>query len=154
MVRVFQIAESISQALLADGDLDTVATAQLGDTLHYYTQEDYERQGGLIFPYAHTFCHRRTSNTREVMYGVSIAISAIRLDSEKSARTTTETSSDNIGIVSDKIVEVIKDEMGTFGLAGETGFRIENISEVLISPRGEKDMQYILGFDIIQKNCM
>ncbi len=153
-LRVYQLAEAIAQALLDDIDLDTVSNDQLGAPLHYYVQEDYERLSGLIFPYAHVFCHRRIDGNREIGYGVAIAISSTRLPSTKASRMTKETTSDNIGKVVDKVIEVIRDEMAQFGFAGEKGFEMDVISELLISPKGETDMQYIVDFELRQTNCL
>ncbi len=153
-LRMYQLANAIAEALLSDTDLDAVSTTELGSPLHYYVQEDYERLGELVFPYAHVFCHRKLEGTREVGYGVAIAVSAYRNPSTKNVRITKEATSDNIGTVVDKIIEVVQDEMMQFGFAGEKGFKMDGVSELLIAPSGETDMQYILDFELRQENCL
>lgn len=152
-MRMYQAADFVTQTLLGDADIDTASAEHLGDNLHYYTAEDYHRQQELIFPYCHTFCHTKVTDTDKTSYVLILEVSALRIDSEVSVRSTTEKTIDNMGVVVDAILSTIKEELKVFGINGTKGFSIENVSEMVVPPRGESDIRYVLEFEIHQKNC-
>lgn len=153
MVGMATLAKGITDALIADGDLTTLTSTELNETLYFYTQEDYERHAELKFPYCHTFCYRREGNTQNNIYMVSIAVASLRENSISSHNSSYEPTSENIGVVVDKMKELINEELLRMGVGGEKGFTIEAVSEAIVSPKGESDIQYLIDMEIYQKKC-
>ena len=153
-MRMYQISNFITTTLVEDANLDAVAVDKLGKELSFYTHEDYHRLNNkLSFPYCHAFCYSKDTNATHTIFVVAIEVSALRVDSEIGTRVTTEKTTDNVGVVIDEILKSIKNELKTFGIDSTKGFTIENISEVIIPPRGEDDIRYMVEFEVQQKNC-
>ena len=153
-MRMYQISDFINTTLAEDADIDTLAVDKLGEVFTYYTHEDYHRLNDkLSFPYCHAFCYSKDTNATHTIFVVAIEVSALRVDSVVNGRITTEKTTDNIGVVIDAILKSIKTELRSFGINDEKGFTIENISEMIVPPRGENDIRYMVEFEVQQKSC-
>ena len=152
-MRMYEISAFITETLVGSTAVDTVAETELNSTLFYYTHEDYHRMEKLNFPYCHSFCYSKNISTDRTVFIVALEVSALRVDSETTSRTSTEKTTDNMGTVVDTILQTIKDEMRSFGINTVKGFTVENVSEIIIPPRGEDDIRYMVEFEIHNKIC-
>lgn len=152
-MRMYEASEFVTATLIGDADIDAISIGNFGKTLHYYTHEDYHRLKELQFPYCHTLCHSKVTDTDMTSYVLIMEVSALRVDSEVTERSTTEKTTDSIGVVVEKILSTIREELLTFGINGVKGYSLANVSEMIVAPRGEDDIRYVLEFELHQKNC-
>ena len=152
-MRTHEISSFVTETLLADPDLDASSVANLGKELHYYTEEDINSLDSLNYPYCHTFCYSKTHNVHNELFIVAMAVSALRITSETTDRKTENKTMNNIGIVTDKALSILKDELKAFGINGVKGFEIDTTSENVSPLLGEDDVQYVIEFHLNYKKC-
>jgi len=129
--------------------------------LFLYGSEDYARLGDLHYPFMHAFCYNKSVTNEEVRYTVAIEISAWReVDSNDefvhtvSGSVTSEGLHGKIDTLVTMLVTLLREDIATYGVAGQRGFEIMRVDETTLPPSGANDIRCLIDLDIKIDKCL
>ncbi|MEA2091047.1 MAG: hypothetical protein U9O83_01625 [Campylobacterota bacterium] len=150
MITMRSISRFIAEALDASVEFQALSTANAGETFSYFVNVDLS-EVEVTIPYFGIVTFENTDE-REVKHGfkTQILLGINRDQPTKVGNITEEATVEKIEALAIKALEIIADELRTYGINGDNNIKIAYTNFYVPNPEGEDDLQIQIDIELEQ----